>query len=864
MLGLDRGRDGGLEIKANMEVGHSGRARARCEDGGVVRASARRERHHRSWLTWLLPLLALMSFDASALRKLAPGKAIALEANEGLLVVSIDSSTPLRSVRFERVGALFSSSQLSRVEAGLTRQVYAVPAGDYQWSMVTLVDTWTWRSVLELGDDEEFRFSVRAGQITYAGDLIVRPTSWRSAGVHIANRSLPVIDWLRDAHGALYARYPFEYSGYYPDPFPAFYRRRIEAGAVVPADPDGGLDPPAAGNLALPTAVMFAPTRVADVVVSPDGALIAQQLRTGEAAWQIDVIDIVSGTLQVLARSEYPFDALAWESDAILLATLPRANDQLHAFVVDPPVNGARNVHHLRGPSGGRVVDLLPEERGAVLYERVDRTGKLAVHRLPITSQKAFSSFEDLSPRRRLNKGVENDLVWFTDGDGALRMALARRGEDLVLVHGRDGAFRDVMVLDDDGGFMPSALSWDGGLIYGLSDSGRAQRDLVELDPAQGRVTRTLFSKPSVDVARGLFDSLRRPIGVVYYEGGRAVSEYFDDGHRAFEAQLQAAFPDRTAMVIGRSRDDRRLLLSVDASDVPPQLYYLEVADRRAELLGDMRPELAGRRFVPSRLIRVARREGPPIDAFLTLPPVAGKAPLVVFAHGGPSGVADRLHFDREVQFIASLGYAVLQVNFRGSEGYGRAFREAARHQHGAGIEDDIDAALGQALADYPLDSTRMCMFGASYGGYSALISAIRWPGRFRCVVSMAGVTDRALFFTASDGARSVQGREALERWVGDPEKDLDAMIASSPLYQVDHLDTPVMLLHGRDDLRVDLEHTRRLVRLLNMADRKPVLMLFDDAGHGLVETEQLVNAWDGIAGFLRHHLDAPPRAAPD
>jgi dipeptidyl aminopeptidase/acylaminoacyl peptidase len=296
----------------------------------------------------------------------------------------------------------------------------------------------------------------------------------------------------------------------------------------------------------------------------------------------------------------------------------------------------------------------------------------------------------------------------------------------------------------------------------------------------------------------------------------------------------------------------------VDSSEHPPALYHMDVDARRASLLTDSRPDLAGFSFAPAHVLAVTGSGGLPLEAYLTLPPGTGKRPLVVMPHGGPIGVADRLHFDPEVQFLASLGYAVLQVNFRGSDGYGKAFREAGHRSQGGLIEDDIDAAIKVALAAHPLDPERMCALGGSYGGYSAMVSSLRWPGRFRCVVSMFGVSDRALFFTASDSGRNAKVRKQMERVIGDPNTDMANMQATSPLYLYRELQVPLMLVHGREDVRVDFEHTRRLVRMLNHAGRPPVLMAFADEGHGLDDIDNIDTAWSGIAGFLGEHLGAP------
>ena len=233
------------------------------------------------------------------------------------------------------------------------------------------------------------------------------------------------------------------------------------------------------------------------------------------------------------------------------------------------------------------------------------------------------------------------------------------------------------------------------------------------------------------------------------------------------------------------------------------------------------------------------------------MPPGQQPRPLVVLPHGGPIGVADSLHFDPEVQFLASRGYAVLRVNFRGSEGYGRAFREAGHRNYGTRIEDDIDAAINLALASYPLDASRMCVVGSSYGGYSALVSAIRWPQRFRCAVSIAGISDRSLFFTASDTARSEKGRQLAEKMMGNPNEDAAAIRDTSPLYRYTELSIPVMLAHGREDQRVDFEHSRRISRMLRLAGRPPVELYFDEEGHGVVDPANRTALWKRVGEFL-------------
>ncbi len=148
-----------------------------------------------------------------------------------------------------------------------------------------------------------------------------------------------------------------------------------------------------------------------------------------------------------------------------------------------------------------------------------------------------------------------------------------------------------------------------------------------------------------------------------------------------------------------------------------------------------------------------------------------------------------------------------------------------------------------------------MCVLGTSHGGYSALVSAIRWRDRFRCAVSVSGVTDRMLIFTASDSATTQAGRDGLIRWMGDSRCTEAALRAASPLYQMDKLTTPVMFVHGRHDVRVDFEHACRLVRTLNIDRRTPVVQAFTDKVHDIADHKAQALAWNGIASFLQKHL---------
>lgn len=828
----------------------------------------------RRVVAWCACLLLCCALPAQAIiREVDPGELPKLDADEGLLLIAVDSDVSLRSVRISRQGVNLDMRSMRGVEPGRSSQLYVLPAGRYRWTSVGYIGEF------KLSKDPEFGFEVKPGVLNYPGDLLFRRASWFSAVVHIGNRGLLALDWLEKEHPALSRSQRFEYTGHYPDPFPAMYREATAQGR--PAE-DRTLDAPSPGTLPIALDELWRPSRLQMIELNPRGDLFAEVVvfevpgsgkkssKEGEGSggwrWAINLVDIEKGSLVRLYESPKPVSRLDWADDRSLIMSIGR-RDELDALIVAHVVDTpeGRSYAKVIVPRVGVLVKVLADQPGRILFASASSSGsrRAMVHRLDVRSQKALDRF-DFAASARLNHGIDNGLAFFADAAGRIRMAIGIDDDgQRVLIHGVDGQYRQVMVLDEEADFDPRGLSADGNLIYGLAERDRGQRELVELDPATGKVTRTVYAKPGRDIASPMFAPSGELIGASYLDNGLLVSHYFEETNAKLYGKLQAAFPGKAVTILQRNPTGRKFLVAVSGSDKPTDVYFFDADTSRASLVSETKPWLASHAFAPATTLHAKSRDGFEIEAYLTMPRGAkGKVPLVLFPHGGPIGVRDALYFDPEVQIVASLGYAVLQVNFRGSEGFGTAFRKAGERSYGSAIEDDIDAALALALARYPLDETRMCAIGASYGGYSAMVSAIRWPGRFRCVVSMAGISDRALFFTASDTARSAEGRALIEKMIGNPNTDMAEMMAYSPLYRYRELTLPILLVHGREDLRVDYEHTRRLVRMLNLAGRPPALIELADEAHGIEDDENKTRVWGAIAGFLRAHLSDPPAAA--
>lgn len=819
----------------------------------------------RRWVvSILLPAMAWPCLAWAAMTPVKPGQLPRLGPGEGFVLVAVDTNVDLYKVRLNRDGKMWGDGTMSDLKRGQNYRLYVAPAGRYEWREISLFQGFRYR----LGTDKEFEFDVSAGDITYPGDLVFSPTSLWRADFRRANRGLAAISWLQRNHPAVYAQFAFNYAGHYPDPFPAFYK---SVAASAPPPPEPSPQPPKAEPDTATETVdpdtasdpWWRRSRILSTSLSPDGALLVQQIRQPAGKWDLELIDLQAGTSTPLVSADLPLADLRWASDQTLLVSVRLSDGTHNVSVVRMPrgADGKRAFASYRIPRQGKIVALLPQQADHILFATYSRDGELMIHPLDVGDKATVAGFRPQF-RERLNTGISNDVWWLTDGAGALRMAIVKRDEDHVLVQQSQGRYEDVLNLSDDVDFEPLGLSADATTIYALTDNERTQRDLVAFDVRTRRITRTLYSQPGTDVHSALFDAQRNVIGVEYYRAGQLLTEYFQAADALVSKRVAEAFPGRALELVERSRDGNSLILRVDAADMPPQLYHLDVQQGQAAPVGALFPWLSERGFAPTHALQFTATDGLKVDAFLTLPASDTPRPLVVFPHGGPIGVADSLHFDAEVQFLASLGYAVLRVNFRGSEGYGRAFREAGHRNYGSGIENDIDAAIALALARHPIDAQRMCVVGSSYGGYSALVSAMRWPGRFRCAVSISGVSDRLLFFTASDTASSEKGRAQAEKVMGSPHQDLQAMQETSPLYHYQNLSTPIMLVHGRRDARVDFEHSRRMARMLSLAGKPATELYFDDEGHGFALPTNRTKAWREISDFLHRMMPAAASAA--
>jgi dipeptidyl aminopeptidase/acylaminoacyl peptidase len=361
-----------------------------------------------------------------------------------------------------------------------------------------------------------------------------------------------------------------------------------------------------------------------------------------------------------------------------------------------------------------------------------------------------------------------------------------------------------------------------------------------------------------VQYARASDDGKR----IVYhcYDEHTRICEFGDPKMSAYMRGLRKFF-DQSAnvYVVDASEDSSIILLSVDGPVDAPAFYYYLVDKQKIEFVGLRQGALGKKKLASASLVNYKARDGVELTGYLTYPPGAKdarKLPLVLMPHGGPQ-VRDRLEFDPWVQYFAARGYAVFQPNFRGSGGFGQAFEFSGHREWGRKMQDDLGDGV-KALVDQGIvDADRVCIVGASYGGYAALAGATLTPTAYKCAVSLAGIADLEEFVRWKK-KKFGDDSDVYAHWVraiGDPEKDQAYIRAVSPAHHVDAIRIPILLIHGVEDESVPISQSEDMQKLLDKSGRKTVLLRLENEGHGGFGENTSKVMLTTIGDFLWKHL---------
>lgn len=421
---------------------------------------------------------------------------------------------------------------------------------------------------------------------------------------------------------------------------------------------------------------------------------------------------------------------------------------------------------------------------------------------------------------------------------------------------GDDGGWSLVNSSKAGGRFLQVYATSEDGTVYATQSDGKAPAALGTLDPESGAFSE-LFGDPVADITDTVWSTDGKRIIAAITEAGAPQVTLLGEDHpdaRLYEGLAQA-FKGQAVDFASATDDGARIVVSVRSDTNPGELYLYDRATGKARFLMKSRAWID-----PARMGRVvpfsfAARDGRTLHGYLTLPPGSDgrHLPMIVNPHGGPIGPRNNWAFNGESQLFASRGYAVLNVNFRGSGGYGKAFQDAGHMQWAQAIQDDIVDATRWAIAQGHADKDRVCIYGGSFGGYSSLMAPIRAPGMFKCAFGYVGVYDIGMLFDKGDIPERDSGLRYLRRTVGT---DKAAWTAMSPTARASEVQVPVYLAAGAKDRRAVPEQTEAMAAALRAAGNAPEGVIIQEGEmHGFYKEENRVALYTTMLEFFRRHI---------
>lgn len=629
---------------------------------------------------------------------------------------------------------------------------------------------------------------------------------------------------------------------------------------------------------------VFRQPAYADAQLSPSGRYLAVLVPDEQRRLNLAILDLDSRRFS--ARIGVPgadVGALMWLGDERLVFSLTQLGQSVKTrshvgglYVVGRDGKEQRRLFQSAGEwanSGARrMVQMWPlqripgsDEELIVASNDVDEHS-IDLYRLHVLSGK----------RRLLTEGRPPRITrWVLDGQLQPRAAVggdADSQDQISHYRDTDGRWRELWRTrgPHDDVSVPLSVEADGKLLV-ASNVGRDTTAVREYDPQRRQWGETLVEHPRHDVA---IDALGAPIGATLHDEAshellgfeiaaeRPLRLWMDEHRRALQALVDKALPGRSNRL--QFSAGERVLVAASSDTEATRWYLMDSSQGRLSLLLNSRPALDPARVPATEILQLRARDGQALLAYVLKPPRAAAEPalpVVMLVHGGPwhrGAIWGDEHGDMAMaRWLASRGYLVVLPSFRGSLGFGKQFLRSSRGQIGRAMQDDLDDVMAAVLQRADADPKRLCIMGASYGGYASLMAAARAPGRYRCVVAGMPVSDLPALLDSgwSDISSNERAREFWIAMVGDPQQQRAALLAVSPAHLADRIKSKVMIYAGVDDRRTPLEQAEGMRRALQRAGNEPLWLAKYGEGHGYRLTGNHDEMLDLLERFLAAQL---------
>ncbi len=582
--------------------------------------------------------------------------------------------------------------------------------------------------------------------------------------------------------------------------------------------------------------------------LSPDGNYI-----TFASAWEnrsnvfVKKMNDNSEPVRVSSSKDRDIAGFFWKDDALLYLKDKGGDENFHIY--STTFNGS--VEKDLTPYPNVTVGILDSLQGVkdeilIMMNKEDAT-VFDVYKLNVKT----------GDTTHVAKNPGNITNWLADRNGNVRVAVATDGVEGAVLY-RDSEkdeFRPFIKMDAGDEVMPLAFSKDNKFIYATSNKGRDKVEVVKYD-LQGN-EEVIMSNDEVDVSGVLYNADKDKLLYGAYATDKIHYQFFDQDFEKLFRQIQhkLGVQESEFGINDYNKEMTKFIVSVSSDTIYGKYYYYDSTTDELTELATLSPWLKSSELAEMHPISYKSRDGLIINGYLTLPKNknAKDLPLIVNPHGGP-WARDMWGFNPEVQLLANRGYAVLQVNFRSSTGYGKEFLQAGNKQWGLKIQDDITDGVQWAIDQGIADPKRIGIYGASFGGYATLAGITYTPDLYAAAVDYVGVSN---IFTLLDTIPPYWEtmRDMFYERVGHPEKDKELLTAVSPVFHADKIKTPLFVAQGANDPRVNKAESDQIVEALRARGVDVEYMLKDNEGHGFANEENRIEFYNAMLKFLDHHL---------
>ncbi|MFK8010795.1 MAG: prolyl oligopeptidase family serine peptidase [Marinicellaceae bacterium] len=803
-----------------------------------------------------------------------------LSEGEGYLLLSLENNKKIADIVIK--SEMFTNKiKFNDIPKGQNFALLKVKAGNYSWSSVVYH---LGRTVTFNYKKDEKEFIVEPGVINYPGswEAEMEITTRQSVILYLStkNKSAYELKKLRNKHSEIYKNHEFRFQGEVKDHYSKHFKQvslQAQTSVELPGiklnkltdfeRKDGVYDETHAYKYLL---YYLQEYNQSIGNFSPDGKFLVFQAED-KGVTRIIVLNLSNFEMTPILQKQLPknsgIDEIKWiDNDSIYYNVLydGRYNRRVAHLKISPKNGLVIGAKHLKIPTHGALIGALKNTENTIYMAKIVSNSKRknGIYKINTSSDKTIK--KSLKKPFKVIKELENSIYGLTDSAGIIRFIITseyNKKEDLstfdywFLPLGNK-KFEKIYSHQSDADYQfPLLISKDLKELYVITNKYGDKKSIHSFSTIDYSHQGVFYENDEFDINGIEFDSLHNIIGIRYVEGGFNKIEYFEDEDDLL-APMKNKFPDHKFYVAQHHIKTNNVLVYGTSEFTKGSWSIFNTKTEEINKLFELNPNYSRLEKGTFQTVTIKTDDNIDVEGYLVTPNnEATKHPLIVMPHGGPIGVRDYASNSDIQHFFASQGYATLKVNYRGSIGFGKKFLESGKKQWGNKIESDINQMVDHVIDNFNISEKNICAMGASYGGYSAVMLSILYPGRYKCAVSHAGVMDLPLMFTSSDFRHNDKTVEAFKNIVGDPAKEYKTLIEKSPVYIANKITKPILLFHGAKDKRVTFEHSRRMKEILDMLNKQSDLIVFTTEGHSFNDLESKIVYVARSLDFIKESL---------